>query len=337
MSHMIDFSNGRANVAFVGEVPWHGLGTALTPGAGLEVWTKEAGLGFEVRASVVEFAGRDGEKALFGDRRVLWRDDTGAPLGVVGKDYRTVQPSQVIGFFSDLVAREGWELEVAGSLNGGRRVWALARVGDGAEVIGQDEVRPYLLLGTSYDGGMSTVAKFTAIRVVCNNTLTIATGVSADNAPAYGAEKDKTDGPVVSCVRIPHNAAFDADEVKVNLGIVRNAFDRFLIESRILAATKVDESFVVEFLKRLLPKPRTESEKVEDGRTFQRLLATWRGDVPSATLPEAAGTAWGLLNAVTWDVDHVRGRDATRLSAAWFGYGDGLKSKARDLLVEVCS
>lgn len=341
MSHLIDTSLGRPAIAYAGEKPWHGLGAQLTPGAGLDVWTREAGLAFEVKQSVVEFQGKaaseGGSSQLFADRRVLWRDDTGAALGIVGKDYRTVQPSQVIGFFSDLASREGFDMEVAGSLAGGRRVWALAKVGDGAEIIGHDEVRPYLLFATSYDGGMSTVAKFTAIRVVCDNTMTAAVGSSAAGGQASGGETDKTDGPVVSCVRIPHSQDFDAAKVKLDLGIVHSAFDRFLVESRMLAARKVDDKFVIEFLKALLPKPKDAEADAEAGRTFVRLLATWRGELPSATLPEANGTAWGLLNAITWDVDHVRGRAGSRLNSAWFGTGEGLKNKAADMLKEICA
>lgn len=337
MAHMIDTSNARENIAFVGETPWHGLGQRLSEGADLATWAREAGLEFEVQRAPVQFQ-RAGVEGLsqFGGRDALYRSDTGAPLGIVGTEYRTVQPSKVLGFFSDLVGQHGFRMDVAGSLAGGRRIWALASVGAGAEIIGQDEVRPYLLLATSYDGGMSTTAKFTAIRVVCNNTLTMSTGVSATGEVSKG-EADKTEGAVVSCVRIPHSQDFDGEKVKVDLGIVRSAFDRFVIEARMLAERKVDEAFVVEFLKSLLPAPKDEASKIEDGRTFRRLMATWKGEVQSATLPEAKGTAWGLLNAITWDVDHIRGNDATRLGSAWFGNGDGLKSKARDLLVKVCA
>jgi phage/plasmid-like protein (TIGR03299 family) len=336
MAHLIDTSNARNNIAFVGETPWHGLGQRLTEGADLDTWTREAGLAWGVRRSEVEFIGLDNERKVMGDRHVLFRGDTGKPLGIVSADYKIVQPREIIGFFDDLVKREGFKMDVAGSLNDGRRIWALVSCGEGAEIIGHDEVRPYLLAATSYDGTMASTFKFTAIRVVCNNTISMATGVAADGQKG-GGENDKTEGAVVNCVRVPHSVEFDADKVKLDLGIVRSAFDRFVIQSRLLAEQKVDEKFVVEFLKALLPKPKNEEENVEAGKTFQRLLATWRGDVPSATLPEAQGTAWGLLNAITWDVDHVRGRDGSRLNAAWFGTGEGLKSKALDLLSKVAA
>jgi phage/plasmid-like protein (TIGR03299 family) len=335
---MIDTSNSRENIAYVGEVPWHGLGFALTPDQPLEVWLREAGLGYAVKASPVRYTDDADNARIFDERNVLYRSDTHAPLSVVSSDYKVVQPGTVIEFFRHLVGRSGFQMEVAGALDGGRRVWALARVNDGAPVIGHDVVRPYLLCATSYDGTMSTTAKFTAIRVVCHNTLTMSAG-SGDRMRGQ-TERDKTDGPVVQCVRVPHSIDFDIAKTHLDLGIVLSAWDRFLAESRLLAATPVDEKFVIEFLKQLLPKRIAadgSEQPQEDGRTFKHLLAIWKGEEPSATLPEAQGTAWGLLNAVTYYADHERGGDKTRLNSAWFGTGDGLKTAANDLLLKIAA
>ena len=54
-----------------------------------------------------------------------------------------------------------------------------------------------------------------------------------------------------------------------------------------------------------------------------------------SAMPHVKGTAYGLLNAVTEYVDHQRGGDATRLSSAWFGSGEGLKNEAFALLEKV--
>jgi phage/plasmid-like protein (TIGR03299 family) len=109
---------------------------------------------------------------------------------VVSDGYRVVQPAEVMDFFRELVEIGGFELETAGALSDGRRVWALASVGDAAPVVSNDLVKPYLLLGTSYDGTMATVAKFTAIRVVCNNTITAAVG-GYSNGRAVAGEAEK--------------------------------------------------------------------------------------------------------------------------------------------------
>ena len=98
-----------------------------------------------------------------------------------------MQPHDVLGFYRDLVSVSGFELETAGVLKGGKKLWALARTGDEMMLSGMDQVKGYLLLATSCDGSLATTAQFTSIRVVCNNTLQMAVG---DNLGA---------------VRVPHS------------------------------------------------------------------------------------------------------------------------------------
>ena len=199
MAHMIDTTTGTAAIAFAGQTPWHGLGQALTPDASIETWTREAGLNYTVKESPVLFqtdAATMPEE--FKGRKVLHRSDTGAALAVVSDGYRVVQTSEVMGFFGKLVELGGFQMETAGVLSYGRRVWALAKVNEGADIVEGDTVRPYVLLGTSYDGTMATVAKFTSIRVVCNNTITAALG--RENA---------------GTVRVLHSERFDPDAVRL--------------------------------------------------------------------------------------------------------------------------
>ena len=55
MSHDIDQTNGDA-IAFVGETPWHGLGTKLPEGADIATWK---------RAAHLEWSGETGKRASF--------------------------------------------------------------------------------------------------------------------------------------------------------------------------------------------------------------------------------------------------------------------------------
>ena len=150
MAHMIDMTTGNAAMAFVGQKPWHGLGSELTPGATIEQWTDEAGLGYTVLESPVLYeTPAVTELQRWPDRKVLHRSDTGAPLAVVSDGYHVVQPAQVMDFFRKLSDIGGFELETAGALSDGKRVWALASVGAAAPVLNRDLVKPYLLFGTS--------------------------------------------------------------------------------------------------------------------------------------------------------------------------------------------
>ncbi len=328
MGHMIDETTGRAAIAYAGQTPWHGLGQQLSEGADIDTWTREAGLGYSVQACDVQYE----TPAVTGlqswpERKVLTRSDTGAPLAVVSKDYRVVQPAEVMDFFRKLTDIGGFQMETAGALSHGRRVWALARVGDGAPVVDGDLVKPYLLLGTSYDGTMATIAKFTAIRVVCNNTIT----------PAVNSRADETDkGYLKSSVRVLHSAQFDADAVRLQLGIVADQFERFIVQSRQLARIDMKFPEADQFVQELLRPYHQSALEITDTKAYKRVIELWQGraigsDILSAS--KSSGSRWAMLNAVTQLVDHERGRsDNTRLESAWFGTGAALKNRALELL-----
>ena len=314
MAHMIDTTNGTAAMAFVGRTPWHGLGQALTPGATIAEWTREAGLAYTVLESPVLFRHPAAtEPEVFNGRKVLHRSDNGTPLAVVSDGYRVVQPSEVMGFFERLVGLGGFQMETAGALSYGRRVWALASVGEGADVVQGDTVKPYLLLGTSYDGTMATVAKFTTIRVVCNNTITAALGAND------------------SAVRVLHSERFDPEAVRLQLGIVANSWERFLVQSRQLAGVPMAATEADSFVAELLQPYHTGRIEVAESRAFKRIRALFDGAAIGAEM--VGSTRWAMLNAVTEMVDHERGRsDNTRLESAWFGTGAALKNRALELL-----
>jgi phage/plasmid-like protein (TIGR03299 family) len=330
MAHMIDTSNDRANIAYVGETPWHGLGQQLTDGADIATWQREAGLEWHAKKAPVLY--QNGSLRMFGGKSVIYRDDTGAALSVVSDDYREVQPDEVMSFFAKLAEIGGFQLETAGSLSGGRRIWALARVNDGADVVNKDRVRPYILLATSYDGTMATTAKFTAIRVVCNNTISLAIPQSGRGGVEAG---DSQDGAARNVVRVLHSQAFNPDEVRLQLGIVANAWERFQVRAGMLAGEPVSDAQADEFLRLLLspfaPADRRSDELLRKSRGYRRVMDLFKGEARGYDL--AGETKWGLLNAVTEFVDHERGRsDNSRLESAWFGSGSAVKDNALALL-----
>lgn len=316
MAHMIDTTTGTAAMAFIGKTPWHGLGQSLTVGADIDTWTREAGLNYSVLESAVMYkTPATTDLQTWPNRKVLHRSDTGAPLAVVSDGYNVVQPADVMGFFDNLVKLGGFHLETAGALSYGKRVWALASVGEGAPVVAGDIVKPYILLGTSYDGSMATVAKFTTIRVVCNNTITAALG-----------ENDTS-------VRVLHSERFDADAVRLQLGIVANNFERFLIETRKLAGEAMNGIEADEFITALLKPYHTGKIEINESKAYRRIMQLFDGSAIGSDIDGVTGTRWGMLNAVTELVDHERGRsDNTRLESAWFGTGATIKNRALELL-----
>lgn len=333
MAHMIDMSNNRANIAYTGLEPWHGLGQHLTEGAAIVTWQREAGLAWEAMRAPVEY--RNGEMHIYSGKNVLYRSDTGAPLSVVSDDYREVQPNDIMSFFSKLADIGGFTMETAGCLSGGKRIWALAKVNDGVNIVNQDRVRPYVLLATSYDGTMATVAKFTAVRVVCHNTISMAIPQATETGVKGGEVGDAETGPARNMVRVVHSAKFDADAMRLQLGIVANAWERFQVHAGMLSEIGMTADQADEFLRELLapytPEARRDADTLRGTKGYGKIMLLFQGAAQGADM--AGQTKWGMLNAVTEYVDHERGRSAnSRMESAWFGVGGALKDRAMELL-----
>ena len=184
MAHNIDMSNDRVNFAFTGDrkAIWHGLGQNLTTDASIETWQQEAGMSWSaLEADIKYIDSTSNELKEFPNKKILYRDDNGESLAIVGKDYKVVQPAEVLEFFRDLTSDFGMTLSTAGCLFGGTRFWALAEAGKSVEPFKGDITKGHLLLVTSLDGSLSNTAKFVATRVVCNNTMTIALSEKSKN------------------------------------------------------------------------------------------------------------------------------------------------------------
>lgn len=325
MAHEIDMSNGQANMAYVGETPWHGLGQQLKAGATIEQWRKAAGMNFSIYTSPVQFESPEaaGDPMTFDGHNVLYRSDTKVPLAVVSDKYQVVQPKEVLEFYRDLTAGAGFNLETAGVLKGGKKYWALASMGKEAKIL-DDQIKGYLLLGSACDGSMATTAMFTSIRVVCNNTL----GFAMNEAES---------GKAKSVVRINHRTSFDEAKVKAQLGLAANSWDSFLYNVNVWSKTKVDLVQAQAYFDKVASYTTTEGEERVSDRTSKYLMELFAGGGKGSDLKSADGTAWGLINAVTEFVDHHRGRsNDVRIDRAWFGDGIKTKELATDLANDLC-
>lgn len=314
-------------MAYVGDTPWHGLGNRLTPAQPLEVWRHEAGLDWRIDEAPVRFIDgydeRLGAIHAFPEQKVLYRSDTRAPLSVVSQRYRVVQPEEILEFYRDLTEHAGYELETAGVLKGGRKFWALARSGLSTSLKNRDEVRGYLLLATSCDGTLATVATPTSVRVVCNNTLSMAIS---------GATR---------MVRVPHSTEFNPQRVKQQLGISVSQWDDFMYHMKALAERRTSHDEATRYFQAVLNN--TDAPLGEPtgkpSRAMNRMQQLYHGEGRGSHFSTARDTAWGLLNAVTEYVDHekrARSND-TRMDSAWFGQGAQLKKRALESAVTLVS
>src|SRR5207247_3545561 len=172
MTHQISEVNGRAEIAYAGETPWHGLGVKVDGLQTAEDMIRHAGL--EWMVGLRRVCGDDG-RPVEGYRFTV-REDRGLVLGVVTDQYEPIQNTQAAETIDALVTEGGAHVEVAGALDAGERCWMLAHIPADFEVVSGDAVRPYVLLAWGHDGKHGLAAKLTPIRVVCHNTLTAALG-----------------------------------------------------------------------------------------------------------------------------------------------------------------
>lgn len=312
MAHEIEFVNGQAQMAFVGETPWHGLGVQVSDDLAPAEMMKAAGVDWRVQEveSFVEF---NGQKVPTG-MKALVRETDGRVLTQVGKGWHPVQNEEAFEFFKDFTDAGKMKMHTAGSLKNGEIIWALAKVDDDFELFNGDKVESYLLFSNPHQYGKTIDIRFTPIRVVCNNTLTLSLNQTAENS-----------------VRLNHRKQFDADAVKETMGIAHFKMAQYKEMASFLGSKRTTEDTVKKYFGHLLGM--SNKNEGELSRTAKRALEVLV-EQPGAEFAE--GSWWQPFNAITWMTDHELGRSAdTRLQSAWYGNNRKLKTQALELALEM--
>jgi len=334
MSHGIELTNGRANMAYTGRTPWHNLGQNIEGAFDAETALREANLDWEVEVAplyidadgVYDNAGKGFVPRKSERGKVVIRKDTGDELGVVGPKYSPLQNKDAFAFFDGVFGEGKARYETAGYLGKGERMWLLANMtaNDPVEILPGDEVNKYLLLTNDFTGSYSVLGSFTPVRVVCNNTLTAAVSSIIKGG---------------NTVRVKH-----VGDVKNRLqfaGEVLSASGVFYDEVKNLFQSFAKKQLNGEQTRNYIHLSLFDDNKESKSRTkkvdmVEGLMHTGRG----SDIAGVRGTVWGAYNAVTEYVDHIkeyRGGDAKKLEASQFGTGRHLKTKALKLGAEIVS
>lgn len=313
MAHEVEMINGVAQMAYAGEKPWHGLGVEvsndLTPG---QIMAK-AGLDWTVEKQDLQTVSGTRIKG----KQALVRSSDGSVLDVVGSDWNPVQNIDAFEFFSEFVMAGDMEMNTAGSLKEGRNVFALAKIKESFDILGEDRVDSYLLFSNPHQYGKAIDIRFTPIRVVCNNTLTFSLNASSKNF-----------------VKVGHRSAFDANIVKEQMGLASEKFAKYKEMAEFLSTRRFSVESLLQYYNEVFP--HREQRKIESAEDLSRparqafeVLETQ----PGAQYGE--GTWWQAFNSVTFMTDHIQGRSAeTRLQSQWFGGNQARKIKAAEKAVE---
>ena len=311
MSHNIEIRQGRSSIVYAGATPWHRLGQKMNEAFDAETALRQGGLDFNVAKVPVCTAD---DQLTIPDRFALRRTDTKDVLGMVTDFYQPLQNVEAFSFFDSCFGKGKARYEVAGVLGKGEKVWLLAKLPGNFQVTGQDVVEKHLLLTNGFDTNEPVRAKFTPIRVVCQNTL---------------------------------NAALRDTQSEVRIQHIGNVQAKLEIAGKLLAMAGVYYNDVEEVFRGFARRDLTQRvlnnyvtrvvtgsiQKLEDltrpaRKTVDRILElheTGRG----ADIQRVRGTLWGAYNAVTEHIDH----DRTDKGLGYMAEGRGAEVKQRAFAV----
>lgn len=314
MAHMIEIIDGVAQLAYAGEKPWHGLGKQVPNDLTPEQMMEAAGLNWDVDL-VPAYCNIAGKKVATG-HSALVRSSDNKVLDIVTDDWKPCQNSEAFEFFTDFVACGNMEMNTAGSLRGGRVVWALAKVKDSFDLFGGDLVDGYLLFTNPHLYGQSIDVRFTPIRVVCNNTLTLSLNTKSKKM-----------------AKVSHRIDFNGKEVKEMLGIAKDKLQKYKEMANFLGSKLYSVDNLVEYYNKVFPivtqKDKSRKEISKNAKIALDIIEQQPGS------EFAKGSWWQAFNGVTFMTDHIIGRsNDNRLTSSWFGANKNLKNKALELAVE---
>ena len=309
MAHQVE------TMAYAGEVPWHGLGVEVSNDLTPNQMMTKAGLDWTVD-QVDSYATLSNGKKVATGMKALVRSSDDKVLTNIGQIWNPVQNEAAFEFFSEYVLAGDMEMHTAGSLKGGQMVWALAKVKESFDLFGGDKVESYLLFSNPHLYGKSIDIRFTPIRVVCNNTLSLSLEAKAERS-----------------VKVGHRTEFNASEVKKALGIASAKLHEYKEMAQFLGSKRYNIDDLVEYYNTVFPRTadkRVQNQKLSVETLSKNAKAAFDAIEQQPGAKFAEGSWWQAFNSVTYVTDHIQGRNAdNRLYSSWFG---GNQVRKRDAL-----
>ena len=312
MSHNVE------TMAYAGEVPWHGLGEKVSADLTPMQMMQKAGVDWKV-TKVPTVAIYDGEMIRTGTEALIRESDNSILAPSVGQNWEPIQNDEAFNFFNEFCLAGDMEMHTAGSLQGGKIVWVLAKIKESFDVLGKDQVDNFMLFSNPHIYGKSANVRMTPVRVVCNNTLNMSMNMESVNE-----------------VIVNHRRAFNPDVVKDQMGLAHEKFEQYKDAANFLATKRYTQDNLITFLNNVFPAANTKRKVVTEQKdlstTAKRTLEVIDTQPGAELFP---GTWWNALNAVTYMTDHQLGRSTdARMTSAWFGANQAKKLRAINSAVE---
>jgi phage/plasmid-like protein (TIGR03299 family) len=306
-------------MAFAGATPWHGLGTALDE-ADLYDWPsacRKSGLDWSVELVCLQTADTQAKV----ESKAVRRTSDGRILGVVGPRFTVLQNRDAFKWFEPFLAAKEASLHTAGSLQGGSRVWVLAKLRRDPLVIAQgDEIDKFILLSHGHDGSLAVRCGFTPVRVVCQNTLSMAHGSAASKLIRCKHTRD-----------IHENLA----NIREVMNLANQEFEATAEQFKLLAHKSINQADLTKYVKKVLKVDDSQEASTRTKNTMQQIIGlceAGRGN----NLPSVRSTYWTAYNGVSEWLSYDRGRSQdSRLNSLWFGDSANLNRHALQTALEM--
>ena len=323
MAHNITDTDGAV---FHKEAAWHGLGLVIQDDMSPTEAMKIAGLDWTVSKVGPVFAGNPLNSAASSDEyAAIVRNDTNTILSIQSPDYQIVQNSEVFDMAYNLGA--DIKVESALSMNGGKRMVVLCKTGTMDAGNSNDPVEQYMALINSHDGTLAEQALPTSVRIVCQNTLSMAMAAGAKKAfrIVHTGDMKKKREAMADALKF-YAKTGKLFEEKVDT-LVRKELSKADIQKFWMDVWGMVEEPVV-------ANPQTEKEYANYLKATVS-LAKW-ADTFDSERQRIGGTAnlWLAANAVTKELQHripARGRKPSFESAAF----SNLLGKNQDTTIDV--
>ncbi len=324
MSHLIDTTTGRAAIFTVKEPAWHGLGTVVAEAQTSAQAILLAGMNWTVIQRPTKFE-MDGIHYTIPNKKTNIRNDTMKPLSIVSDNYVPFQNVEAFEFFDSIVGSKEAVYHTAGCIKGGEQVWILAKLPRVLYASENDKSETYVLLSNGHDGKTSLRMLPTTVRVVCNNTLTMALG-----------NRDKG-------ISIMHmgNLQDNVDAAKNALGLINDQLDRYESCIQDLASVRPSDASLVSYVTGIVEEFSASKKGRE--KMAKRLIENLSHS--TNLVDDMSGTAWAAYNAVSLFADHQKtfngsddtARQGSRFTSTLTGTSNRLKQTAFNRAMDLVS
>lgn len=300
------------------EVPWDNVWTPLRKVATAEEALQAAGLDWNVTALKV-FVDAGNGLVEFPDRRAIVRDkitretEPDRFFSVRSDHYQILQNREAFTFFDNVVKSGEAMYHAAGSFNGGRLVYILAKLPDDIVVADQELIEQFILLTNTHDGTRQVRMGYLPVSKVRGSML-------------FSGQASKYN---VGIRHIGTNFDGRVAEARRTLGIIKTwskTADRFYHH---MTTRKVTDAEVEAYLKQVFVDEEKDDEKEAhlERMVVQNLVA----DASTTALQD---TLWAVYNASIKHIDqgncNTNFNARARLNQIWFGNRARLKDRANE-------